>query len=117
MELNLGGCACPSVIKPLYPLQKRTLRIMHCLPPSASVTELFSIDGILTLPQLSYYRLILTYKIMYKIMNKTTKIPDMTITTDKRNLTLRSSPEDLLSVSKVHNNYGKQRIGYVGSKS
>jgi len=107
------GCAFPSVIKPLYTLQKRALRIMHCLPPSSPVTEWFSIDSILTFPQLSYYRLMLT---IYKIINKTIMIPDITITADNRNLSLRSSPENLLSISKIHNNYGKLRIGHIGCK-
>src|SRR5215813_7459052 len=53
------GTASPSILKPLHILQKRAVRIMHFLPPSTSVSEVFPTSGILHIHQLAYYRLVM----------------------------------------------------------
>jgi len=105
------GNACQTVLKPLYLLQKRALRIINFLPPSASVSEIFPIEGILTIHQLAYYRLAI---LLHRLINTSLALPDIIVTTGNRVRTLRTPPETLLSVYKVRTNYGKQRIGYIG---
>ena len=84
---------------------------MNFLPPFASVSEIFPIEGILTIHQLAYYRLAI---LLHRLINTSLALPDITVTADNRVRTLRTPPETLLSVYKVRTNYGKQRIGYIG---
>ena len=107
------GSACPTTLKPLLTLQKRAVRIMHCLPPSASVSEVFAISGILTIHQLAYYRIAI---LMHKIINEAINITDLDISVDRRPVVLRTTSDTSLSVCGVKTNYGKQKIQYMGCK-
>ena len=107
------GTASPSILKPLHILQKRAVRIMHFLPPSTSVSEVFPTSGILHIHQLAYYRLVMFMQILiYEFPNCT----DIQISEDSRNLGLRSTSQALLNIGKARTNYGKLRINYIGCK-
>ena len=84
---------------------------MNFLPPSASVSEIFPIEGILTVHQFAYYRLAI---LLHRIINLIPCSSWYNCNYRYRILTLRTPPETLLSVHKIKTNYGKQRIGYIG---
>ena len=111
--IEVWGAACPSILKPLYVLQKRALRIMNFLPPSASVSDVFPINGTLTLPQLAYFKLAV---LLHKLTNNCITLPDIPINIDCRKISLRTSPDTLLAVDRAKTNYGKRRISFIGSQ-
>ena len=100
-------------MNPLYTLQKRALRIIHSLPSSSSVSEIFPTDGILTLSQLAYYKLAVLF---HGVINNSRDICDIRIVSVDRGITWRAASKGMLSLVKVKTNYGKQRFEYIGCK-
>src|SRR5215813_12051339 len=107
------GTACKTTLNPLYTLQKRALRIIHSLPPSSSVSEIFPTDGILTLRQLAYYKLAVLF---HGVIHNSRDICGIRIVSVDRGITSRAASKGMLSLIKVKTNYGKQKFEYIGCK-
>ena len=105
------GSVCKTSLKPLLTLQKRAIRIMNFLPPWSSTLEIFATSGILTICQLSYFHLAI---LMYKLFNGLIILDDIILNHYSHNTACRSQSNNPLSTSKVNNNYGKQKINYIG---